>query len=44
VPATEFSSAPAESWKMYDYQYYDGTNDIEGQIFDVEAHHWGVER
>jgi enoyl-CoA hydratase/carnithine racemase len=42
VPATEFSSAPAESWKMYDYQYYDGTNDIEGQIFDVEVPTIGV--
>ncbi len=42
VPATEFSSAPEESWKMYDYQYYDGTNDIEGQIFDVEVPTIGV--
>ena len=42
LPATEFSSAPAESWKMYDLQYYDGTNDIEGQIFDVEVPTIGV--
>ena len=42
IPATEFSSAPAEAWKMYEYQYYDGTNDIEGQIFDVEVPTIGV--
>ena len=42
LPATEFSSAPAEAWKMYEYQYYDGTNDIEGQIFDVEVPTIGV--
>ena len=41
-PAVEFSSQPEESWKMYDYQYYDGTNDIEGQIFDVEVPTIGV--
>jgi enoyl-CoA hydratase/carnithine racemase len=41
-PPTEFSSAPEEAWKMYEYQYYDGTNDIEGQIFDVEVPTIGV--
>ncbi|WP_208855632.1 enoyl-CoA hydratase/isomerase family protein [Rhodopseudomonas palustris] len=41
-PATEFTSNPAESWKMYDFQYYDGTNDIEGQVFDVEVPTIGV--
>jgi len=42
TPATEFSSDPKESWKLYEYQYYDGTNDIEGQIFDVEVPTIGV--
>lgn len=41
-PATEFASAPEEAWKMYEYQYYDGTNDIEGQVFDVEVPTIGV--
>lgn len=41
-PATEFNSAPEEAWKMYEYQYYDGTNDIEGQVFDVEVPTIGV--
>lgn len=41
-PATEFSSHPSEAWKMYDFQFYDGTNDIEGQIFDVEVPTIGV--
>lgn len=41
-PAHEFASAPEEAWKMYEYQYYDGTNDIEGQIFDVEVPTIGV--
>jgi hypothetical protein len=27
---------------MYEYQYYDGTNDVEGQIFDVEVPTIGV--
>ena len=27
---------------MYEYQYYDGTNDIEGQIFDIEVPTIGV--
>ena len=36
-PATEFASDPEVAWRMYEYQYYDGTNDIEGQIFDVEV-------
>ncbi|MFS2221479.1 enoyl-CoA hydratase/isomerase family protein [Pantoea sp. B65] len=40
--ATEFSSSPDEAWKMYEYQYYDGTNDIEGQVFDVEVPTIGV--
>jgi enoyl-CoA hydratase/carnithine racemase len=40
--AEEFSSKTDESWKMYEYQYYDGTNDIEGQIFDVEVPTIGV--
>ncbi len=40
--AKEFSSAESEAWKMYEYQYYDGTNDIEGQIFDVEVPTIGV--
>jgi len=42
LPATEFSSAPDEAWKMYEYQYYDGTNDVEGQVFDVEVPTIGV--
>jgi enoyl-CoA hydratase/carnithine racemase len=42
LPPTEFSSAPEEAWKMYEYQYYDGTNDIEGQIFDIEVPTIGV--
>lgn len=42
LPATEFNSAPSEAWKMYEYQYYDGTNDIEGQVFDVEVPTIGV--
>lgn len=42
LPATEFASAPEEAWKMYEYQYYDGTNDIEGQVFDIEVPTIGV--
>jgi enoyl-CoA hydratase/carnithine racemase len=42
LPATEFSSAQHEAWKMYDLQYYDGTNDVEGQIFDLEVPTIGV--
>ena len=41
-PATEFASHPDEAWKMYEYQYYDGTNDVEGQVFDVEVPTIGV--
>lgn len=41
-PAHEFSSDPDEAWRMYEYQYYDGTNDIEGQVFDVEVPTIGV--
>ncbi|WP_315567585.1 enoyl-CoA hydratase/isomerase family protein [Aggregatibacter aphrophilus] len=41
-PATEFASDPDVAWRMYNYQYYDGTNDIEGQIFDVEVPTIGV--
>ncbi len=41
-PATEFASDPEVAWRMYEYQYYDGTNDIEGQIFDVEVPTIGV--
>jgi enoyl-CoA hydratase/carnithine racemase len=40
--ATEFASDPEVAWRMYEYQYYDGTNDIEGQIFDVEVPTIGV--
>ena len=40
--AEEFSSKESEAWKMYEYQYYDGTNDIEGQVFDVEVPTIGV--
>jgi enoyl-CoA hydratase/carnithine racemase len=40
--AEEFSSKEDESWKLYEYQYYDGTNDIEGQVFDVEVPTIGV--
>jgi len=29
-------------WKLYEGQYYDGTNDIEGQIFDVEVPTIGI--
>ncbi len=42
MPCREYGSEPEESWKMYDYQYYDGTNDIEGQIFDLEVPTIGV--
>ncbi len=41
-PAHEFASDPDEAWRIYEYQYYDGTNDIEGQIFDVEVPTIGV--
>ena len=40
--ASEFSSEQDEAWKMYEYQYYDGTNDVEGQVFDVEVPTIGV--
>ncbi|MGC3993125.1 MAG: enoyl-CoA hydratase/isomerase family protein [Propionicimonas sp.] len=40
--AHEFDSAPENAWRLYDYQYYDGTNDIEGQVFDVEVPTIGV--
>ena len=40
--ADEFESAADNAWKLYEYQYYDGTNDIEGQIFDVEVPTIGV--
>jgi enoyl-CoA hydratase/carnithine racemase len=39
---TEFATSQEEAWKMYDLQYYDGTNDVEGQIFDVEVPTIGV--
>jgi enoyl-CoA hydratase/carnithine racemase len=42
LPATEFASDPEVAWRMYEYQYYDGTNDIEGQVFDVEVPTIGV--
>jgi enoyl-CoA hydratase/carnithine racemase len=42
IPPREFGSEPTESWKMYEYQYYDGTNDIEGQVFDLEVPTIGV--
>jgi enoyl-CoA hydratase/carnithine racemase len=42
APPTEFASAQDQAWKMYDLQYYDGTNDIEGQVFDVEVPTIGV--
>ncbi|MFC1946058.1 enoyl-CoA hydratase/isomerase family protein [Chloroflexota bacterium] len=41
-PPAEFASDPEVAWRMYEYQYYDGTNDIEGQIFDVEVPTIGV--
>ncbi|MHB9856882.1 enoyl-CoA hydratase/isomerase family protein [Streptomyces sp. YIM S03343] len=41
-PSYEFASDPEHAWRMYDYQYYDGTNDIEGQVFDVEVPTIGV--
>ena len=40
--AKEFDSEQGSAWKLYEYQYYDGTNDIEGQIFDVEVPTIGV--
>ena len=40
--AKEFESNQENAWKLYEYQYYDGTNDIEGQIFDVEVPTIGV--
>ncbi len=41
-PAIEFASDPDVAWRMYEYQYYDGTNDIEGQVFDLEVPTIGV--
>ena len=41
-PAVEFASDPEVAWRMYEYQFYDGTNDVEGQIFDVEVPTIGV--
>jgi enoyl-CoA hydratase/carnithine racemase len=38
----EFTSHGDESWRLYEYQYYDGTNDIEGQVFDVEVPTIGI--
>ena len=38
----EFTSHGDTSWRLYEYQYYDGTNDIEGQVFDVEVPTIGV--
>ncbi len=40
--AYEFDSAQEHAWRLYEYQYYDGTNDIEGQVFDVEVPTIGV--
>jgi len=42
IAPVEFGSEPEEAWKLYEYQYYDGTNDIEGQIFDVEVPTIGI--
>ncbi|WP_316859313.1 enoyl-CoA hydratase/isomerase family protein [uncultured Cohaesibacter sp.] len=42
VFAKEFGSEPEESWKMYEYQYTDGTKDIEGQVFDLQVPTIGV--
>ncbi len=41
-PATEFASAPDVAWRMYEYQYLDGTKDIEGQVFDIQVPTIGV--
>lgn len=41
-PAHEFASAPEHAWRMYEYQYLDGTKNIEGQIFDLEVPTIGV--
>lgn len=41
-PATEFASDPEVAWRMYEYQYFDGTKDIEGQVFDVPVPTIGV--
>jgi len=40
LPIPEASSE--EAWMLYEYQYYDGTNDLEGQIFDLEVPTIGV--
>lgn len=38
----EFSSAAEEAWRLYEYQYLDGTRDIDGQIFNVPVPTIGV--
>lgn len=30
------------TWTLYEHQYYDGTNDVEGQIFDIEIPTIGI--
>ncbi len=42
LPATEFGSDPEIAWRMYEYQYMDGTKDIEGQVFDIQVPTIGV--
>lgn len=41
-PAHEFGSDPEHAWRMYEYQYLDGTKNIEGQIFDLQVPTIGV--
>ena len=38
----EFQSQGEHAWKLYEYQYLDGTKNIEGQIFDVQVPTIGV--
>ena len=38
----EFESQGDDAWKLYEYQYLDGTKNIEGQIFDVQVPTIGI--
>ena len=38
----EGESHDDNNWTLYEHQYYDGTNEIEGQVFDIEIPTIGV--
>jgi enoyl-CoA hydratase/carnithine racemase len=38
----EFESQGDDAWKLYEYQYLDGTKNIEGQIFDIQVPTIGI--